>query len=468
MKKIRIGLLSFSDGRASVHENLKGYISEQAARIRTALMSTGEAEVIEPSDIVWSNRLAKDMALEIRAALVDVVVFNVSIFAFPNFSVVAESVLRMPTLVISNINGGLPGLGGLQASANMLRQCGYPCEKVWGNVDEAPVLERCMQFIRAAYAANTLRGQVFGLIGGRSIGMGSGSAQSDMWQQVFGVDVDHVDQSEILRLSELVDEEEVDRAFAWLSEKTHIHYDNNKVTEDSLKAQIRNYCATRQICEEKGYSFAAVKCHTEMSAYYCTQCLTTGFFNDPYDWNGPKDPFVCACEADAEAALTMQVMHLLADQPASFADFRYYDKAQNLFYFCNCGSISTWFASRSNDPDENLKKVHLQPIIPKYAGKGAHVEFIAKEGKMTFGRITHEPGKFIFTVFTGTAKEMPDEAMKATCDVWPHIFAVPDAPYEKIIEEYDCNHIHSIEGDHIEEIRAFCRITGIEFRYITA
>ena len=112
--------------------------------------------------------------------------------------------------------------------------------------------------------------------------------------------------------------------------------------------------------------------------------------------------------------------------------------------------------------------MHLQPIIPKYAGKGAHVEFIAKEGKMTFGRITHEPGKFIFTVFTGTAKEMPDEAMKATCEVWPHIFAVPDAPYEKIIEEYDCNHIHSIAGDHVEEIRAFCRITGIEFRHITA
>ena len=462
-----MGLLSFSDGRASVHQNLKDYIAGQADAIREALVSTGEVDIIEPSDIVWSNRLAKDLALEVKAALPDVVVFNVPVFAFPNFSVVAESVLQLPVLVISNVNGSLPGLGGLQAAANMLRQCGYTCEKVWGDICEEKILDRCMRYIRAAAAVNTLRGQVFGLIGGRSIGMGSGSAQSDVWQQLLGVDVDHVDQTEILRLSALVDEAEVEKAFAWLSEKTTICYDNNKVTEESLKEQIRNYCATRQICEEKGYSFAAVKCHTELSAFHCTQCLSTGLFNDPYDWNGPKEPLVCACEADAEAALTMQVMHLLSGQPASFADFRYYDADQNLFYFCNCGSMSTWFAAGSDDPDENLKKVSLKPIIPKYEGKGAHIQFIAKGGKMTFGRITHEPGKMIFTVFTGTAKEMPDEAMKVTCDVWPHIFAVPDAPYEAIIEQYDCNHIHSIAGDHVEEIRQFCLLAGIEFRHIT-
>jgi L-fucose isomerase len=27
--------------------------------------------------------------------------------------------------------------------------------------------------------------------------------------------------------------------------------------------------------------------------------------NDPYDWNGSKEPFVCATEADSLAAITM-------------------------------------------------------------------------------------------------------------------------------------------------------------------
>ncbi|MGI8779462.1 MAG: hypothetical protein ACR2L8_04725 [Solirubrobacteraceae bacterium] len=30
--------------------------------------------------------------------------------------------------------------------------------------------------------------------------------------------------------------------------------------------------------------------------------------NDPYDCNGPKQPTVCATEADAYAALTMQLL----------------------------------------------------------------------------------------------------------------------------------------------------------------
>lgn len=466
MAKIRVGLLSFSDGRASVHNNLKGYIQEQADSIRKALEATGEVEILEASDIVWSNALAKKLALEVKKQLPDVLVFNVPIFAFPNFSVVSESVLRLPTVVVSNVNGSLPGLGGLQAASNMLHQCGYPCEKVWGNMDQPEVVERCMQYLRAAYAVNELKGEVFGLFGGRSIGMGSGTANPDLWQDVFGVDVDHVDQTEILRLSPEIPEEKVQHAFEWLQEKTNIRYDNDKLTEESLKAQIRNYYATKQICEEKGFAFAAVKCHTELSANYCAQCLTTAFFNDPYDWDGPKDTLVCACEADSEAALTMQIMKLLSGEPVSFADFRYYDKAQNLFYFCNCGSMATWYSRRSEDPAENLKSVNLMPLIPKYTGKGAHVEFIAREGRMTFGRLNHELGKFTFTVFTGTAKEMPKEALKATCEQWPHIFVVPDASYDDIIENYACNHIHAIAGDYVNEIRKFCELTGVEFKYI--
>ena len=175
MTKIKVGLLSFSDGRPSVHDSLKEYIAGQAAAIKAALEATGWVQVVE-GEIIHSNGMAREQALAMKALLPDAMIFNVPVFAFPNFSLVAESVLRLPTLILSNVNGGLPGLGGLQAACNLLRQCGYPCEKLWGNISEPEVLEQCMTFLRAAYAVNRLRGQVFGLIGGRSIGMGSGSA----------------------------------------------------------------------------------------------------------------------------------------------------------------------------------------------------------------------------------------------------------------------------------------------------
>ena len=209
-----------------------------------------------------------------------------------------------------------------------------------------------------------------------------------------------------------------------------------------------------------------VKCHYELSAYSCTQCLSAAFFNDPYDWDGPKDIRVFTCEADAEGGLTMQVMKLLSKNPVTFADFRFYDAKRGQFVFCNCGAMSTWYANRSSDPTENLKKVSLRPIIAKYAGKGCHVEYIAKEGKMTLGRITHELDRFIFTVFTGTAREMPEEALKETCTAWPHMFIEPDVCAETILGQYDCNHVHAVAGDWVEEIRAFCSLKGIEFRYL--
>ena len=466
MAKIKVGVLSFSDGRQSVHEGLAPYITEVEQQIRAALQKTGEIEFTGPVRVIAGNAQAKAYALEVKAELPDAVIFNVPVFAFPNFSVIAASVLKVPILVISNINGGLPGLGGLQAACNMIRQCGYHCEKIWGNMDDPDTVQHCMHFLRAAHAVTDMTGQTFGLIGGRSIGMGSGSAQTDAWQKVFGVDVDHMDQLEILRRAKLVPEEKVEHAFLWLSGHVKIAYDQAKLSEESLKQQIRCYYATKDICEEKGFAFVGVKCHYELSAYYCTQCLSAAFFNDPYDWDGPKEPMVYSCEADAEGGLTMQVMKELSALPVMFADFRYYAKEKNLFYFCNCGAMSTWYGAQSSNPEEYLEKVTLKPIIPKYAGKGCHVEYIAKGGRMTFGRITHTQGKFVFTVFTGTAKEMPESMLKETCEQWPHMYVEPDAPYEKIMEQYECNHIHGVAGDWVEEIRYFCELEGIEFRFV--
>ena len=50
--------------------------------------------------------------------------------------------------------------------------------------------------------------------------------------------------------------------------------------------------------------------------------VTEAFLNDPYDWDGPKDPFVCATEADMDGALTMQILTRLSGTPVLFAVVR--------------------------------------------------------------------------------------------------------------------------------------------------
>ena len=63
-----------------------------------------------------------------------------------------------------------------------------------------------------------------------------------------------------------------------------------------------------------------------MSCHYCTECIAAAFMNDPYDWDGPKEPVVYACEADSDAALTMQILKLLTNDPVVFMDVRHWDE----------------------------------------------------------------------------------------------------------------------------------------------
>ena len=49
-----------------------------------------------------------------------------------------------------------------------------------------------------------------------------------------------------------------------------------------------------------------------------------------------------ACEADSDAALTMQILKLLTEDPVLFMDVRHYDADYDVMVFCNCGSESTY------------------------------------------------------------------------------------------------------------------------------
>jgi len=74
-----------------------------------------------------------------------------------------------------------------------------------------------LTFCRAAHVVNTLKGQTFGLFGGRSFGMNTATAVPLQWQKIFGVDVEHIDQLEIIRGASQVSHNKVETAFKWLT-----------------------------------------------------------------------------------------------------------------------------------------------------------------------------------------------------------------------------------------------------------
>ena len=64
MRKYRVGVLTFSDGRRYQHEQLLPTNRRYQHRVVEAIEGTGEAEVIEGREIVWNNRTAQRGAIE--------------------------------------------------------------------------------------------------------------------------------------------------------------------------------------------------------------------------------------------------------------------------------------------------------------------------------------------------------------------------------------------------------------------
>ena len=465
----KIGILTMSDGRDFVHEGagVGAFAKDVEDSVAGALKSAGH-EVVRAREAVWTNMLATREARRVADARPDLTIFNIPVWAFPHFSMLAANETPGPLLLFSNLNPVQPGMVGMLAAGGALDQIGRHHLRAWGDVSDPHVLARIEAHARAAKAVNALRGSTFGRIGGRPMGMYTAVSNPDQWMEKFGVDVEEVDQWEIVRRSEEVEGGKVRAAREWLEEHAAgVHYDGEQLTPEILERQIRTYYVMRELIEEWNLDFSGIKAQPELTNHFATMDVTEAFLNDPYDWDGPKEPHVCSTEADMDAALTMQILKKLSGTPVLFADVRHYHADRGIWDLCNSGQHATWFAARSDDPAENLRHVHLYPEVFFFPAGGASVHHLAAPGDFTFARLTRLDGRYRMHVMRGAFERYDDETnenlMHQSTYEWPHAFARMDAPAEEILSRYGSNHIHAIPGDHVEELKIVCKLLDVDY-----
>lgn len=467
--KRRVGILTFSDGREYVHKELIDINKKFEDDLAKALESTGEIEVIKADQIVCKSSIAKQQALLLRDKGAQMTIFNYAVWAFPHFSVIASKFAPSPFLLFGNINPKYPGMVGMLAAAGALDQDGTQTYRVWGDIRQKQVLKRVLAFVRAATAKNMLKGQRYGLFGGRSMGMYTAVPNVDLWNKLFGIDIEHIDQLEIIEKSKKVPDQQAKHARMWLEKLTKkIHYDGKQLTQEKLELQIKSYYAVKKICEDFELDFTGIKAQPELTEHFVTMDLTEAFMNDPYDWDGAKEPVVCATEADSDGALTMQIFKLISNQPVLFADVRHYDAENDFFDLCNSGEHATFFAAKSYDPAVNLAKVELYPESFYFPAGGASIRHIAAPGEVTLGRLTRKNGEYVMTVIKGEfldfGEEKNEEKAKSTQIEWPHAFAKLKISADEFLATYGSNHIHGVYGDYVEEIKHFCNLVGLSVK----
>ena len=166
--------------------------------------------------------------------------------------------------------------------------------------------------MRAASAVERLKGQVFGFIGGRSLGIDTGSFDPMQWKKMFAIDSDHIDHEEIIRRAEQIEPERIETTFKWLVESVgEVKYDE-KLTEERLKYQVACYLATKDIIADRKLDFGAIKCMPDLTNFRAPQCISTALLNGGYDADGDFEPFPISCEADADGALSMEILKLVS------------------------------------------------------------------------------------------------------------------------------------------------------------
>jgi L-fucose isomerase len=459
-----VGLLTMSDGRASVHRDVEQFASDVESRIAAALEGAGH-HVVRAEGPIWTNELAVSEARRIADARPSLTIINIPVWAFPHFTMRAARELLGPLLLFSNVNPQFPGMVGMLAAAGALDQIGRTYGRAWGDVESPEVLARIESHVRAGDAVESLRGSTFGRIGGRSMGMYTAVSNPDRWQRQFGVDVEEIDQWELVRRASEIDDGRVTAAREWLERHAEaVHYDATRLTPELLERQIRSYHVMR---EEWNLDFCGIKAQPELTNNFATMDITEAFLNDPYDWEGPKEPVVCSTEADMDGALTMQILRSLSGTPALFADIRHHHADLDIWDLCNSGQHATWFAARSDDPVENMRHVQLFPADFYFPAGGASVQHLAAPGDFTFARLTRLDDRYRMHVLRGAFKQFDDAAndrlMRASTYTWPHAFARFSASADEFLGRYGSNHIHAVPGDHVASLREVCRLLDVDF-----
>ncbi|MCJ7519006.1 MAG: L-fucose/L-arabinose isomerase family protein [Anaerolineaceae bacterium] len=470
LRKIKVGILTFSDGRKYIHDSLVELNQRYQDRLAAALEFTGFIDVVAGREIIWTPGGARSEGKWLQENGVDVTIFNYAIWAFPHLSAIATTFAPGPYLLFSNLHPSEPGMVAMLSSAGTMDQLGLTYTRVWGDIQNPATLEKVVKYIRAAGAISHIKGETYGLFGGRPLGMYTAVANLDQWQSLFGVDIEHIEQYDVVRYSEKFDSTRIDSGFKWLeSHVGSIKYDGHALTPEKLKKQIASYHAVRQIMEEKDLDFVGFKAHGDLTDYFVTMDIAEAFLNDPYDWEGSHEPIVASTEADMDGALTMELLkHVSNGSPTLFADIRHYDADDDVWYFANSGTHATYFAARSMDPAQNLKKVTFYPEIPDFPAGGASVQYYAGAGPMTMARLARKKGQYWLAIVPAEFIEFSQDKMVAkskTTDIeWPHAFARLKVQPEAFLSTYPCNHIHGIVGDWVDELCHIAEILGIDFK----
>lgn len=467
MKKPNVALITFGDAREHEWENLFRGLTEPRHERMQKYLNALPLKLHAHEAVARSKEEIDTQVDALKAAGAEVLVAHLPCWTSPNLVVRGVQRMGLPTVMVSNKHPGTHGTVGLLGASGALDQIGYPHMRIRGSFDTSTIADKALPFLRAASAVHRLRGKVFGLFGGRSLGIDTGTFDPMQWRRQFGVDVEHIDQLEIIRRAEKVDAKLSEEMVAWLEQNANtVDYDGEQLTPEKLSFQSRCYLATKDIIDELDLDFVAIKCMPDLTNHYIPQCLSAALLPGPYDAEGEKSPVPMACEADGDGALTMELLDLVSGgSPTLFGDLSYINEETSTIYVPNCGAMCSWFAGRGDTPEDNLQHIELRPSFRPSGG--ATIYFRAAPGAVTLSRLYRRNGDYVMAIIPGEMVVPSQEEYQTFVEArgshqLPTAFVRVNLDFEELVSEFGSNHISGVAGDYVKEMEHVCDLLDIQ------
>ena len=453
MNHKKIGLISTMSPDKTWAQEVLDRVAGTHAVVRKTLEEMG-FEVLDEGPLHRNYREMTDAARSLRFRGANALVLYVGTWTYSNCAVSAALEARLPVVVWADATAGTCGLVGGAVVRGAMAEVGAHANLIVGLFDDCATRKKVKTLLDASCAAMGLRGHILGVGGGRSMGMMTSVCDPNEVRTKFGVEIDSFEQMEVISRAEAMGDDHAKPFLEWMRST----FGEFVAKQDVLLKQIKLYFALKEMCDERGYDFAAVRCLPELPAIYTTFCLAHAIMGDAEDASGSKDRFVFACEGDLNAALTMQIMKLLQDGPVLFTDLTQFDIQTGVLTTCNCGSQPTDFAPCKKDVRWEIEGVH--EFEWKYGG--CCPQHVAKPGRATLARLYRENGEYGMTVAGCEVVEMPREKLQETIWERPHTFVKLLCDRDEFIGAIRSNHIHLAYGDCSDELAEVCGILGIK------
>ena len=385
---------------------------------------------------------------------VDVLVLYVGTWTYCNIGVQLAEMTKLPVLIWTDSGPGNIGLVGASITRGALDEIGVKNTLVHGGFDDKATLEKIKKWCSGAAAVMALRNKTLGVGGGRCMGMYTAHVDPSEIKSKFGIDIDTWEQSLALEYAKEVPQQNVDAFYGWMENK----FGAITAKKEAVEAQIRLYYALKRIIRENEYDFVSFKCLPEMPEIYTSFCLAHAILNDMEDEDGAKEPVICACESDLNAALTMQILNNITHGSVLFSDYLVFEEETGIATLSNCGSQSTEFAKTKKD----VEWVHEGLLEFEWKIGCSCPRYVARPGRVTIARLGRIAGEYVMTILTGETVEVDGTQMSAVNPQHPKLFVKMDASADAFIDSVRCNHAHIVFGDYVDELLTACYVGGIK------